>query len=57
MILFGRCNDVVTYPSKYASVYDFCSSVPSFVVPLPSDKTSRFSPLRLTNASRRYSCA
>ncbi|MCG8760860.1 hypothetical protein G1L15_13275, partial [Tenacibaculum finnmarkense] len=52
-----RYNDVLAYPSNYASVYDFCSSVPSFVVSLPSDKTSRFSPLRLTNASERYSCA
>jgi len=46
---------VLAYPSKYASVYGFCSSVPSFVVSLSSDVTSQLPPLRLTNASRRYS--
>ena len=52
---FGRYNGVLAYPSKYASVYDSCSSVPSFVVSLSSDVSSRIPPLRLTNASRRYS--
>ncbi|MBU3027049.1 hypothetical protein, partial [Zobellia galactanivorans] len=53
-VILGRYNDVLAYPSKYASVYGSCSSVPSFVVSLSSDVTSRLPPLRLTNASRRY---
>ncbi len=38
---------MLAYPSKYASVYGFCSSVPDFVVPLPSVPTSRSATLRL----------
>jgi hypothetical protein len=50
----GRYNDVLAYSSKYASIYDFCSSVTSFVVSLSSDVTSQLTPLRLTNAYWSY---
>ena len=45
----GRCEDVLTYPLHVASVYRFCSSVPEFVVSLPSLLASQQTSLRLTN--------
>ena len=45
----GRCEDVLTYPLHSASVYRFCSSVPGFVVSLPSVLASQQTTLRLTN--------
>ncbi len=45
----GRCEDVLTYPPHVASVYRSCSSVPEFVVSLPSLHASRQTSLRLTN--------
>src|SRR5690554_7385890 len=37
-------------------LYGSCSSVPSFVVLLPSVLTSRLATLQLTNGSSRYTC-
>jgi len=31
-----RCNDVLTYPKQLCLIYRSCSSVPDFVVSLPS---------------------
>ena len=41
LVFLGRYNAVLAYPSKYASIYCSCSSVPSFVVSLPSLHFSR----------------
>ena len=44
-----RWHDVLPYPPSLASVCNFCSSVPAFVVPLPSLLPSPATSLRLTN--------
>ena len=44
-----RWHDVVPSPPLIASVCNFCSSVPAFVVPLPSLLPSPATSLRLTN--------
>jgi hypothetical protein len=49
----GRCEDVLTYPLHSASVYRSCSSVPGFVVSLPSVLASQQTTLRLTNWLRQ----
>ncbi|MFM7853029.1 MAG: hypothetical protein ACKOC0_03610 [Cytophagales bacterium] len=49
----GRCEDVLPYPFHVASVYRSCSSVPEFVVSLPSVLASQQTTLRLTNWLRQ----
>ena len=48
---FGRYKGVVAYPKQICLIYRFCSSVPDFAVSLPSVHTSRYTTLRLANAS------
>jgi hypothetical protein len=52
----GRCEDVLTYPPHVASVYRFCSSVPEFIVSLPSLHGSLQTSLRLTNRLHQLAC-
>src|SRR6187402_3102029 len=52
----GLCKDVLAYPLLSASVYRFCSSVPEFVVSLPSVHASRQTTLRLTNRLHQLAC-
>ena len=51
-----HCKDVLAYPLHVASVYRFCSSVPDFVVSLPSVLTSQQTTLRLTNRLHQLAC-
>ena len=40
----GRYKGVLAYPPQMAFVYQTCSSLPVFAVPLPSDQPSRETP-------------
>jgi len=48
---FGRYKGVVAYPKQICLICRSCSSVPDFAVSLPSVHTSRYTTLRLANAS------
>ena len=53
---FGRYKGVVAYPKQICLICRSCSSVPDFAVSLPSVHTSRYTTLRLANASDTTPC-